>query len=129
MMNLVDSDLLIGVLRGHQDAHDRWAELLGQEEIICSALSAFELHRTKGPLSERRRAQVQMILDNLIVVPVVRSIAERAGDLGAMLDRQGRAMDPIDLHIASSALELGIPVHTRNVKHFERIPGLEVIPW
>ena len=34
-----------------------------------------------------------------------------------------------DLYIASTALTLGIPVATENVKHLARIEGLEVQNW
>jgi predicted nucleic acid-binding protein len=34
-----------------------------------------------------------------------------------------------DLWIAATALANGMPVVTRNVKHFQRVPGLSVISY
>jgi len=38
-------------------------------------------------------------------------------------------LDPVDAQIADMALEERLPVLTRNAKHFERVPGLNVATY
>jgi predicted nucleic acid-binding protein len=42
---------------------------------------------------------------------------------------KGKAPDYPDLWIAACAVARGIPVLTRNAKHFTQIPGLEVVAY
>lgn len=60
------------------------------------------------------------------VIPIDERIAWRY----ARISRDGRAtgqrIGDNDLWIAATALERGIPLLTRNVQHFSRIPGLIV---
>lgn len=52
--------------------------------------------------------------------------AARAGRLSGALLRRGTMIDPIDAEIAGMALEERLRVLTRNVRPFERVPGLEI---
>ena len=56
-------------------------------------------------------------------------ISERTAVIAAALDRRGLPIGAIDPFIAATALVLGCPVVTRNVRHFEIIDGLQVIDW
>jgi predicted nucleic acid-binding protein len=60
------------------------------------------------------------------VIPIDERIAWRY----ARISRDGRArghrIGDNDLWIAATALERGIPLLTRNIQHFSRIPGLIV---
>jgi predicted nucleic acid-binding protein len=42
---------------------------------------------------------------------------------------KSKVPDYPDLWIAASAMARGIPVLTRNAKHFTQIPGLEVVAY
>ena len=49
--------------------------------------------------------------------------------LWGIMAKAGRAVDYPDLWIAASAVSRGVPVLTRNPKHFERIPELDVVSY
>jgi tRNA(fMet)-specific endonuclease VapC len=51
------------------------------------------------------------------------------GRIVGHLQSKGTAIGDVDTLIGAVALETGHPVVTRNVRHFERIPGLEVITY
>lgn len=51
------------------------------------------------------------------------------GELYRVLRQRGRLIGTNDLWIAATALVHGIPLVTRNVEHFERVPGLELVEY
>lgn len=120
-MTVVDTSVLIDVLRGHGPAH-----------------SVLREHRATGPLhaSEITRLEVltgmrtgeedatHRLLEALVWQPVDGSIAELAGELGRRWLPSNRGIDSADLAIAATALSLGVPLLTRNVKHFPMFDGL-----
>jgi tRNA(fMet)-specific endonuclease VapC len=63
----------------------------------------------------------------LQVYPVTAEFARSAGRLDGYLTKRGEPIAFPDLLIGVTALELGYSVITRNLRHFRRIPGLDVI--
>lgn len=57
------------------------------------------------------------------------SAAEVYGPLRAQLEGEGRRLDEPDLRIASIALSRELTLVTGRVRHFSRVPGLEVENW
>jgi predicted nucleic acid-binding protein len=55
------------------------------------------------------------------------SIALRAGQIDGQTQANGVRIPLSDVLIGTSALELGYGVGTANVRHFQLIPGLNVI--
>lgn len=61
------------------------------------------------------------------IQPVTVPIALHAGQIDGQSQAQGVRIPLSDLLIGASALELGYAVGTANVRHFQLIPGLNVI--
>ncbi|MDP6491573.1 MAG: type II toxin-antitoxin system VapC family toxin [Kiritimatiellia bacterium] len=64
--------------------------------------------------------------------PVVHSnsaIVRRYGELFADLRRRNQLIGPNDLWIAAAAVSLGLPLLTRNIDEFERVPELDTIDY
>lgn len=115
MSVLVDTSVLIDHLRGDE-----------------RALHALERHRASGPLhsSEMVRLEIlagmrpaeeaatRILLDSLIWHPVDTGIAEDAGALGRRWLPSHNTIDSADLAIVATALQLGLPLLTTNVRHF-----------
>lgn len=57
------------------------------------------------------------------------AVCMRTADIAAGLERSGQRVDWPDLMIAATALVHGLVVVTRNVRHFDRVPGLMVENW
>ena len=87
------------------------------------------------PQSKQRR-ELQEWLDDVLrpwfaerVLPITELIAERCGTLMGEHQTKGRKIPLADAMIAATALEHGLIMVTRNVKHFEGL-GLTVMnPW
>jgi len=61
------------------------------------------------------------------VYPVTTSIALRTGQLDGENQIRGLRIPLADLLIGVTALELGYSVHTANLRHFNRVPGLSIV--
>jgi predicted nucleic acid-binding protein len=81
--------------------------------------------------TEERRQRRQAFVDELIrdvpVHPVTIETAKLAGRIEGDQAAQGVTIAFEDLLIAATALQLGFGVATGNVRHFQLIPGLNVI--
>jgi tRNA(fMet)-specific endonuclease VapC len=71
----------------------------------------------------------RLIPAQLAVLPFDASAAHRYGALRAALESAGTPIGEADTRIASIALVHGLTVVTANVRHFLRVPGLQVEDW
>jgi tRNA(fMet)-specific endonuclease VapC len=62
-----------------------------------------------------------------VVVPSDHDVCREYGQLKAGLQKAGIVVGDNDLWIAASALRHSIPLISNNRRHFENIPGLELI--
>ena len=104
----------------------------GDDGIAVSVVAVLELAHgiTRADTTERRERR-QRFLDDLLtgvpVQPVTVPIALRAGQIDGQSQAKGVRIPLSDLLIGASALELAYSVGTANVRHFQLIPGLNVI--
>jgi predicted nucleic acid-binding protein len=80
----------------------------------------------KGAEPEQEETAIAALLDVFEVVGFEESTARIFGMLVGRLEVEGRAIADIDSLIASVALERNELFVTRNVKHFARVPGLQI---
>lgn len=104
----------------------------GDDGIAISVITVMELiHGITRADTTERRARRQRFLDDLItgvpVQPVTVAIALRAGQIDGRSQAKGVRIPLSDLLIGASALEMGYKVGTANVRHFQLIPGLDLI--
>jgi|SRR5579863_1160569 len=104
----------------------------GDEGIAVSVVTVLELaHGIARADSQERRNRRQRFLDELLTgIPIqliTVPIALRAGRIDGQSQAKGVRIPLSDLLIGASALELGYGVGTRNVRHFQLIPGLSVV--
>jgi predicted nucleic acid-binding protein len=105
---------------------------LAREQLSTSSICVTELrygaarHPQGGALWARIAGEV---LGGLRILPVAQEEAERAGDLLAALDSRGMPIGIEDVLIGATALVHDLVVATRNVRHFDRIEGLDVESW
>ncbi len=75
---------------------------------------------------ERRRQFMNDVIENFAVYPLDHDIALRLGDLDAMMEMAGTKRELPDLIVAATALALDYAVATKNLKHFDGIPGIRI---
>lgn len=131
-MPILDTTFVIDFLRG-DGAAARLMRLLQQESapLGITPYTHYELYaglgRSARPDDEKRR--VDGFLRMLVVFPFEAEAAKMAGLLDARLARDGTPIGLLDLLIGCIAVHHGEAVVTRNRRHFEPIPGLEVLGY
>ena len=83
--------------------------------------------RTQPNAGKRRQRFLDELLTGVPIQPVTIQIALRAGQIDGQSQARGTRIPLSDLLIGVSALELGYGVGTANVRHFQLVPGLNVV--
>lgn len=132
---LLDSTFLIEAERQGLSARVALQQvrlLVPEGALAVSAISIMEMaHGEMRADSPNRAFKRERFLTELIsildIYPVTPSIARRAGRLDGALAKVGENLAFPDILIGVTALDLGYSIITRNLRHFQRIPGLTVI--
>lgn len=125
-MILADTDVLIDFLAGSQPTASEVQRYIESDRLQTSAVTCFEL--LSGARPGKRGNTVRTLLAGIPVLPLDRIAAERAAAIRQDLDRVGKPIGMGDSLIAGTALAHGVPLFTRNRKHFERVPDLQLVP-
>ena len=133
MKYLLDTNVLSEVIRKdpNRGVLQRLNEIAARD-VVTSAVCVAELRHgaarvAHGALLWQRIARE--ILSRVDILPLGEAEAVRAGDLLATLEARGEPIGIEDVWIGATALEHGLRVVTRNLRHFQRIPGLTSESW
>lgn len=120
-MTLVDSDVLICLLRGVPNAEPWFLAARARGPLSASVIAVTELRQ--GMRSAEREA-TERLLGVLRLLPVTAEIAALAGELGREHRRSTPGIGTPDLIVAATALSSGLALGTLNTKHYPMVPGL-----
>ncbi len=124
-MILVDADVWIDYFANSAPGAPAVERLLVEHRALLSVITVFELFC--GARSVRQRNELETLVGAVEPLVLTSGAARRAAAHYARLKSQGRLIGNQDLLLAGTALELDIPLLTRNHDHFQRIEGLELI--
>ena len=141
MGTLLDTTVFIELeraLRGHPAGHamaevtNRLEQQLGPaEDVGIAAITASELlhgvHRATAKHRPRRAAFIEAVLAAFPPLPFDLLCARAHARLWAQLASAGIDVGANDRLVAATAISTGWRVGTANVRHFQRIRGLDVI--
>lgn len=131
-MPVLDTSFVIDFLAGDERAL-RVLRLLqqGTAPLGVTPYTHFELFAGVGRSArgDEERRKVEDFLRELFVFPFDVEAAKMAGLLDARLAAEGKSIGVVDLLIGCTAVHHGEAIVTRNKKHFQHIPGLEVLAY
>jgi predicted nucleic acid-binding protein len=133
---ILDSTVFIGAERQGLSARQTLADIASRfpdEPFAISTITLIELAHGVARANTPHRARTRrQYVDELIVAspiyPVTVSIALCAGRIDGESTARGVRLPIFDLLIGVTALELGYKVATANLRHFQMIPGLDIVP-
>lgn len=130
---LIDSNLLIVLEREKKDIQ-KFIASREDEEMFLSVISVSELlngvHRaTTAAVRNVRVAFVESLIRMIPVLEIQSSTARIHADLWSSMAKKGTMIGVHDSWIAAQCIEHGLTLITRNVREFNRVPGLSVEQW
>lgn len=133
MGRLIDTNILIEAERGRLDigayVSDHEAEVFYISAITVSEL-LHGVHRAHDMVVKgRRAASSERFINTFTVIPIDTAVARTHASLWAILEAAGQMIGIHDLWLAATCITHGLGIITRNVREFERVPGLVVETW
>ena len=127
-MVCLDTSFMIEFFRGTSNAVERMQELVNNNEVVTITAPTLMELATGAALAQsgREKEQLTAFLSSVAVLPLNKEAALQAGELNAMLITGGEMIEPMDAQIGAIAAAHNEALLTRNVKHFKRVPGLDV---
>lgn len=128
-MVVLDTDFLVALLRGNQDAQKKAEKL--DTEIFTTSINALELFEgaNRSSQKEKRLEEVDKLLRTIGVLNFDTEAARLTAQISNKLKKDGKMLDLMDIMIASIVKANKQVLITRNVNHFSRIAGLRIEKW
>lgn len=123
----VDTDWLVDIYSGRPDAI-RVLEGLHSIGLAVSIISHGELFEGTFGFSDadERLTRVYALLSRFETLQLTDPIMEIFGRTRSHLRQSGQMIADLDLLIAATAVSHDLTLSTRNVRHFRRVPDLEL---
>ena len=121
--SIIDTDILIDVTKMHEAA-DAFVKTQRGAGIQISIVTAMEV--VIGCRDKAELIQMQRFLQQCTILPV----SETASQMGYEFVESfalSHGMQIADALIAATALERGLTLYSKNIRHFRMIPELTVI--
>lgn len=121
MRILVDSDIIIDVLRGHKPTIELLDSLAKQNNLYISGITEAEVHSGKDMEDESRRNITHALIVQFNKINPDNNILILAGSI-----RRQTGMTLADCIIAATAKSIVASLLTKNRKDFERVQDLSL---
>lgn len=129
MTFLLDTDTVSFAMRGE----GRVAAQLGRHSVRDVAISVISYAELLFGLdlrqAARQRAELDVLMTRLEVLPFEREAGQIYAHLSAQMHRKGTPIGIHDTMIAAHAIATKRTLVTHNGKHFSRIHGLKIADW
>lgn len=127
---LLDTNILLYAFKGEGKCRAHIASAPPQT-LALSSITVFEIEfgLAKSTKPEPLREFLGGFQKRSQLLNLDQPAAAQAGQLRAHLARLGLPIGPYDLLIAGTALANDMTLVTRNIREFERVPGLRVENW
>lgn len=124
-MILLDTSAVILLLRGESPPTGLIHETIGLSSVVEMELWTGVFHGG----GKKEQLRVASFLNKTQVFAFDRQAAKQTAKVTAALWSAGTPIGDFDVQIAGHALSLKRPLLSHNAKHFQRVSGLELIPW
>ena len=126
----LDTSVLIDNLRGKKQTVEfiRRLEEAGTA-LSTTAVNSFELYygAYRSKRREKNLAATKALLARLILLDLTDESSNEAGRILALLEEEGDLIGFRDALIAAIAKTHKMPLATRDIEHFSRVPDLQVL--
>lgn len=127
---MLDTSTCIELLHGNEKVRQR---CINENQYCCiSVITAIELlygaYGAPKKYYEQELSKARMLIDYYSVIEIG-DATETFCKEKIRLEKAGTPIEDFDLLIGASAKEYNLTVVTHNIKHFNRVEGLDVDDW
>lgn len=128
---LLDTNAVIALVTRRSEALRRRVEAAEPGTLATSTIVAHELYfgAYRSRKIEFNLETLRLLFADLVVLDLGREDVRTAGEIRALLSRQGTPIGPYDVLIAGQAKARGLTLVTDNLAEFRRVPGLDLEDW
>lgn len=121
---LADTDVIIDYFNGKSPAADVVEGLVRSQALGLTTITAFELKA--GVRGRKRMCSIECLFAQATLVPFDIHSADASARIYTMLREKRALIGNQDIFIAGISIANHLPLFTRNLAHFERVPGLKL---
>ena len=118
---LIDSDIIIDILRGLRKTVEEVKELFKENELYISGITEMEIFAGKDAEDNRKRKMMEELLSKFKKINPNNEIFKTAGEF-----RRKYNMCLPDCIIAATSYQINAELWTRNVKDFEKVMEIKI---
>ena len=129
--SLLDTDILSAIMR-RQLPTIKSAEtyLATHKQFTFSIITRYEILRgLKAKDADKQIGIFEQVCRLNEILPLSDNVVVTAASIYGDLRQRGEIIGDADILIAATAIVYQLPVVTNNVRHFQRIPNLELMNW
>jgi tRNA(fMet)-specific endonuclease VapC len=126
-----DTNIITAYFKGHPKVVKRIKAYQKQfGRIKLNILSYYELLRGYKDLGSAKKLQrFREFASRCEILDIDSTVIEKASDIYVRLKRIGRLIEDADILIAAIAIVNNLMLVTDNIRHFNRIDGLQIENW
>ena len=132
-MFLLDTNILTGIYKNDNLILKNLAKKTHDQFSTCFFCISEILYGINRLPSSQRKLDFELfygrLFTDIIILDFTFEAAVAFADIKLKLRNQGNIIEDFDLLIAATAIANEAILVTRNIKHFQRILGLEVVEW
>ena len=118
---MIDSDIIIDLLRGLSKTVEEAKRLFKENELYISGITEMEIFAGKDAEDDRKREMMKELLSKFKKINPNNEIFEIAGEF-----RRKYNISPPDCIIAATSYWINAELWTRNVKDFEKVVEIKI---
>lgn len=122
---VVDTDIIIDYLKKRQPGAELLKKAYLKYRLHVTSITVYEL--MFGVQKSEKMGLISRLLRHVIVIPFDEAAAKKAASLHYSLTSKGQDIGIKDAFIAAMCEIHKLPLLTRNVRHFSRVPGLKLL--
>ena len=130
-MVVLDTDLLIALLRGNEEAIEKIKYIEEQGEVYITSITSYELYKgvylSSNPT--KNLIQVNNLLNNIKILYFDLESSKISAKIYPYLKKKGVLTNIMDQMIAAIAISKNETLTTKNLKHYKNIPNLRIKSW
>ena len=122
---VIDTCIFIDFLRKKDKTSSILYSISDVEPLVISSVTLYEL--LMGATDENKLRDIKILTGDLMVLNFDEQVAKKSAEIYHLLKKENKMIEFRDIFIAATCIIYEMPLKTLNYKHFERIPGLEIL--